>query len=470
MFTEYPVTRILCQLEDDNLLPAILFRTSRKQCDTDIEKLSRTRGLLLPHRNQRAIRSEIEKISQQYSVDWSVIEGHEQYQALVATGVGAHHAGQLLIWRLLLEELMSRGLLRMMIATGTVAAGVDFPARSVVITAHSKRGSEGFNTLSSSEFQQMSGRAGRRGKDVVGYCLVAPGPFSDARVISDVAKRPPEPLRSAYFAAPSTVLNLLKYRSVDDLKYTVEKSLASFLDRKSANKMREDAASEEATIKANKAIGEEASKRGMKRVRRKLREAEVIEARQNEQLVRTISGLQTLGYLENGKLSEKGLWAANLCTSLVLEFGEAINRFLLNELSLEELVGVVASVAGDPHRMYLTIKQNPIKREYFDQMKQIVSEVKSAYQNPQTIEIDVVPDAATTVLAWLDAEDWSAYAGLLRLGGVSDGDAARLIMQTADHLGQISRLYETHPDLSRLAAEGRRKLLKPPLSESMLVE
>ena len=181
MLTDYPVIKILKQLGADNLLPAILFRTSRRQCDADIERLERAGNLALPRDTQDSIREEIEKLIVQYDVQREVVHRHEQYEMLVTMGVGAHHAGQLLIWRLLLEELMSRGLMRLMIATGTVAAGVDFPARSVVITAHSKRGAEGFNTLSSSELQQMSGRAGRRGKDVVGFCLIAPGPFSDAR-------------------------------------------------------------------------------------------------------------------------------------------------------------------------------------------------------------------------------------------------------------------------------------------------
>ena len=471
MLNEYPVTRIISQLESDTLLPAILFRTSRKQCDADITRLARSRHGAIHSDHQRALRGEIQKVIDEYGVDPEVILTHPQYGALTMTAVGAHHAGQLLVWRLLLEELMSRGLLRLMIATGTVAAGVDFPARTVVITAHSKRGAEGFNTLSASELQQMSGRAGRRGKDKVGICLVAPGPFADARVINEVAKRPAEPLRSAYFASPSTVLNLLKFRNVDDLKFTVEKSLAAFLDRRQADRLREECRlDEEAAKKAN--MKAEGLKRAEKRIRRKLRDADELEGRQRLQLLRTLEGLANLGYIdEQGQLTEKGIWGAGLCTSIGLELGEAIADFLLSSDSSEyELVGLIGSIAGDAHRTYLSIRENPVKKEQYQQLAEIINRVKGAFVSPFNPDLEVSPEAGLTVVTWLEAQDWIEFAGLLRLSGVSDGDAARLIMQTADHFGQISRLYETHTELARKAADIRRRLLKPPLSETMLVE
>jgi superfamily II RNA helicase len=57
-------------------------------------------------------------------------------------------------------------------ATATVAAGVDFPARSVVVTVADRRTGNGWQSLTASELQQMTGRAGRRGKDRVGFIVV----------------------------------------------------------------------------------------------------------------------------------------------------------------------------------------------------------------------------------------------------------------------------------------------------------
>lgn len=465
---EFPVHIILRELERDELLPAILFRTARRQCDSDVESLSRNDQTLLPVDQQSRIEAEVNNVIAKYGFERSFITTYPQYEALIKTGVGAHHAGQLLIWRLLLEELMSRSMLRLMVATGTVAAGVDFPARTAVITAHSKRGSEGFSVLSSAEFQQMAGRAGRRGKDAVGVCVITPSKFSDARVLLEVSKRPPEPLRSSYFASPSTVLNLLKYRNVDDLQYTVERSLGSFLDRNAASKLREQAINEQSEIESDSGLKGEKRKKAEKRVRRTLREADELEKKQETALAVSLDGLRKLGYVEGGSLTEKGSWAAELCTSLVLELGETIAEGLFDDSPTFELVGLIASISGDPHRSYFRLKENPIKVEQFRRMEQVVERVRAAYQGAGASQVAVLPDAALTVITWMDSETWGEFSGLLRLSGVADGDVARLVGQTADHLNQLSRLEKTHPVLAQAARVARGRLLRPPFSESLV--
>lgn len=467
VFTDFPVHVILRELERDDLLPAILFRTARRQCDADVEAVQRTPKLHLSLARQDVLKAEVNTVIQKYQFDESFITGYPQYQALIATGIGAHHAGQLLIWRLLLEELMSRGLLRLMVATGTVAAGVDFPARTAVVTAHSRRGAEGFSVLSPAEFQQMSGRAGRRGKDSVGVCVITPSRFSDARVLLEVSKRPPEPLRSQYFAAPSTVLNLLKYRNVDDLEYTVARSLGAFLDRNGASKLREEALTYQQSIEDNGFKGE-TRKKAEKRVRRLLREADELEQKQETSLAHSLDGLRALGFVEGGSLTEKGSWSAELCTSLVLELAESIASGLFDDIPMFELVGLIASLAGDPHRSYFKLKRNSISSESFDALQNIVQSIRDKYKGPGLADIAVLPDAALTVITWMDADSWPEFAGLLRLSGVADGDVARLIGQTADHLNQITRLEKTHPTLAQTAVVARNRLLRPPFSEALL--
>jgi ATP-dependent RNA helicase HelY len=469
MFNDFPAHIILRELERDNLLPAILFRTARKQCDADVDSLSRNEQLVLSPEQRHRLELEVQKVIAKYGFESEFITGYPQYPALIATGVGAHHAGQLLIWRLLLEELMSRSMLRLLVATGTVAAGVDFPARTAVVTAHSRRGSEGFSVLSAAEFQQMAGRAGRRGKDAVGVCVITPSRFSDARVLLEVSKRPPEPLRSQYFAAPSTVLNLLKYRNVDDLQFTVERSLGSFLDRNSASRLRQQALAEQEAIELDSNLKGEKRKKAEKRVRRILREADELEQRQELSLAASLDGLRTLGYVEGGSLTEKGAWAAELCTSLVLELGESIASGLFDDCALFELVGLIASISGDPHRPYFRLKDNPIGADLFKSMSEIVERVRAGYTGPGLVDLEVLPDAALTVITWMDSETWAEFSGLLRLSGVADGDVARLVGQTADHLNQLTRLDKTHPVLAQSAKVARSRLLRPPFSETLLV-
>ena len=92
------------------------------------------------------------------------------------TGVAAHHAGHLPSWKIAVEELMRRGCLDAVFATTTLAAGVDFPARTVVITQSSVRKARDFTDLTVSEIQQLSGRAGRRPPAAVADALTMSQP------------------------------------------------------------------------------------------------------------------------------------------------------------------------------------------------------------------------------------------------------------------------------------------------------
>jgi ATP-dependent RNA helicase HelY len=489
MRSEFRIQNIIGELEQKNLLPAIVFRTSRNQCDLDVEALLHS-GELLSRGAQVEIRKLIREVAHKYEMNEELITGHPHFEALTLAGIGAHHAGQLLVWRLLLEELMSAGILRVLVATGTVAAGVDFPARTVVITAHSKRGAEGFAALSSAEFQQMSGRAGRRGRDAVGFCLTAPAPFCDARTVLKISKRPPEPLRSAYFSGPSTVLNLLRYRNVDDLRFTVGLSLAAFKDKKDAALIRSDAneilkslpVDREQKIRLlldekNRGESEEeeenrhalskVEKKIFKNIRRHYRMAS--EKEQNQQLLldRTINGLGKLGYVDGLSLSPKGYWAANLCTTMVLELAECIVEGVFEKISMEKLVSVVAALSADEHRQYLEIKKSPLTKEEIVKLQEILSKIV-ALKLPGVLEHrNVVPSAATTVLTWMNCESWTNFRTFLQFDGVAEGDAARIITQTAEQLNQLVRLNESHPELSVLAAQAVSRLLRPPLTEEV---
>lgn len=483
---EVHIAHIVTELERQDLLPAIVFRTSRSQCDVDAQRASTNKSMRLAGERQRSLRLCVHDIVRRYDMDLELITTHPQYNGLISTGVGAHHAGQLLMWRLLLEELMAESLLRVLVATGTVAAGVDFPARTVVITAHSRRGAEGYSPLTAAEFQQMSGRAGRRGKDAVGFCLAAPAAFCDARQLLRIAKQTAEPLTSAYFPSPSTVLNLLRYRNADDLRYTVDRSLASFVDRKKAKELEQEAdALESADLRqgSSSEIADEMTepeeketssgarprsreeKKKTKKINRLRRQAIELQSKQTALLDVALNGLRKLGYVEESSLSEKGFWAANLCTSIVLELGEILVSGLLDGASAERLAALVGSISADPHRRYIDSKVEVLGENEIDSLEEILKRVREVNMPGIDETRTVIPSAANTVLIWLQAEDWQQFRGLLFLHGVAEGDAARLLTQTAEHLNQLCRLTETHAQLCFRAEEAKRRILRPPLSE-----
>jgi len=123
--------------------------------------------------------------------------------------------------------LMSAGLLDAIFATATVAAGVDFPARSVVLTGADARTAGGWRPLSASELQQMTGRAGRRGRDNVGFVVAAPGLHQDPLRIAQLLRASPDALTSQFRATYTTLLNLLDaYGTFAGVREIAERSFA----------------------------------------------------------------------------------------------------------------------------------------------------------------------------------------------------------------------------------------------------
>ncbi len=90
-------------------------------------------------------------------------------------GVGLHHAGLLPKYRVLVEQLAQRGLLKVICGTDTLGVGINVPIRTVLLTQLCKFGGEKTAILSARDFHQISGRAGRKGFDDVGW-VVAQAP------------------------------------------------------------------------------------------------------------------------------------------------------------------------------------------------------------------------------------------------------------------------------------------------------
>jgi superfamily II RNA helicase len=155
----------------------------------------------------------------------------EQVEPLLR-GIAAHHAGLLPAWKELVERLFELGLVKVVFATATLAAGINMPARTTVISALSKRTDAGHAMLTPSEFLQIAGRAGRRGKDRVGYVVTIQSPFEGAKEAAFLATSEAEPLRSRFTPSYGMVLNLLQKHSIAEVKELLAKSFAEYLARK----------------------------------------------------------------------------------------------------------------------------------------------------------------------------------------------------------------------------------------------
>lgn len=215
------VKQIIQNLADNDMLPAIYFTFSRKKCDEQMEKCS---GLGL---NTRKEQEEIKAFIEEFIAENPHLYGNKHIEYLIQ-GVASHHAGLLPAWKNLVEKLFQKGLIKVVFATETLAAGINMPARSTVISSTSKRTDSGHRMLTANEFLQMSGRAGRRGMDEVGYVTVVGTPFQTPEEVVELVLSDSNPLESKFSPSYSMVLNLLQRFNLEESKELILKSFGYY--------------------------------------------------------------------------------------------------------------------------------------------------------------------------------------------------------------------------------------------------
>ncbi len=216
------IAAVVRHLHQRDLLPAIYFIFSRKRCEQALKQILHLKLV------SEAESAEIEKrIQRQLKANPSFAKP-QQLEALRA-GIASHHAGLLPLWKAFVEELFQLGLIKVVFATETLAAGINMPARTTVISSLSKRTDLGHRLLNPSEFLQMSGRAGRRGLDSKGYVVTLQTAFEGARDAAYLAMAEADPLVSQFSPSYGMVLNLLQTHSFPECQELIEKSFGQYL-------------------------------------------------------------------------------------------------------------------------------------------------------------------------------------------------------------------------------------------------
>ena len=213
---------LLSKLQEADMLPAIYFIFSRRGCDKAVEDL----GVL-------SLVNDAEADQLQQQIDSFLARNPDAGRAgqiePLYRGIAAHHAGILPAWKGLVEELFQQGLIKVVFATETLAAGINMPARTTVISSLSKRTDLGHRLLNPSEFLQMAGRAGRRGMDKQGYVLTVQTPFEGAKEAAYLATSGADPLVSQFSPSYGMVLNLLQIHTLAEAQELIERSFGRYL-------------------------------------------------------------------------------------------------------------------------------------------------------------------------------------------------------------------------------------------------
>lgn len=215
---------VVTQLQQRDMLPAIYFIFSRKGCDQAVAEMSRLPLSLVNEEEASRLRIQVDEFLAR-----NPEAGREGQVEPLYKGIAAHHAGILPAWKSLIEELFQQGLIKVVFATETLAAGINMPARTTVISSLSKRTDLGHRLLNASEFLQMAGRAGRRGMDTLGHVVTVQTPFEGAREASYLATVGADPLVSQFTPSYGMVLNLLQTHTIEEAKELIERSFGQYL-------------------------------------------------------------------------------------------------------------------------------------------------------------------------------------------------------------------------------------------------
>jgi len=413
------VNSIMDTLREADLLPAIVFLKSRSDCDRALHELVPSPK----SKHEGGFAEAVESIIESYPE----LKSQRQLGRLLYCRAGSHHAGQLPSWRLLVEKMMSLGHLEAIFSTSTVAAGVNFPARTVVLLQSNRFNGRVFVDMTSTDIHQMTGRAGRRGMDNAGYILVVPGKYLDISLVRELLLAQPEPLQSRITINFSMTLNLLLSHDPAGVEDLLGYSFAAF---------------------------HENPRRAAKSHRRLLR-------RFSEHL----SVLQELGYLDEHSVpTHDGRWAAQLRLDHPLLIAELIRDGNFIGLGYQDLAALIAPFVLDKDREIalsksLRDKTRHLWRKFRRMLKSLNPLMKFMMERGFDVPTVMFWPAAAVYL-WAEGVEWSDLTGHI---GADEGDLAMLVLRTADHLRQLLALAEEVPDLAETAKKAIPLLVRSPL-------
>jgi ATP-dependent RNA helicase HelY len=219
---------VVDRLDRDGLLPAIVFVFSRVGCDAAVRQCVQANLRLTSPEERDEIHDFVEQTLRHLPADDLQVLGYHDFLDALTRGVAAHHAGMLPAFKEVVEELFTRGLVKVVFATETLALGINMPARTVVIEKLDKWNGETHADLTPGEYTQLTGRAGRRGLDVEGHGVVLWQPGMNPRALAGLASTRTYPLRSSFAPSYNMAVNLVHQFGRERARELLELSFAQF--------------------------------------------------------------------------------------------------------------------------------------------------------------------------------------------------------------------------------------------------
>jgi len=205
--------KVVRLIMDRHLDPCIVFSFSKKDCEAYALQMAR---LDFNNETEKDLVTEVfENALQSLSEDDRTLPQVVTILPLLKRGIGIHHGGLLPILKEVLEILFQEGLIKCLFATETFSIGINMPAKTVVFTQTRKFDGQDFRWITSGEYIQMSGRAGRRGLDKSGLVIQMIDEKMDPEVTKNMIYGASDPLFSSYHVSYNMVLNMLRVEDAD---------------------------------------------------------------------------------------------------------------------------------------------------------------------------------------------------------------------------------------------------------------
>lgn len=224
------IFKIVKMIMEHSLAPVIIFSFSKRDCEIYASQMAR---LDFNTMEEKKLVDEVFNNAMDVLNDEDrKLPQVQNLLPLLRRGIGIHHGGLLPILKETIEILFGEGLLKALFATETFAMGLNMPARTVVFTSSRKFDGKNMRELTSGEYIQMSGRAGRRGLDDKGIVILMVDEKVSPAVGREIVKGKPDAINSAFHLTYNMVLNLLRVEEINP-EYMLERSFFQFQNQSS---------------------------------------------------------------------------------------------------------------------------------------------------------------------------------------------------------------------------------------------
>ena len=455
-------------------LPCLFFLFSRAACEA-LAMAASSEDLLASPAAGHAAREEFRRLVQAFELDARDPEVR-RLEWLVERGIAYHHAGILPALKEVIERLFSSGLLRLLCATETFALGVNMPARAVCFEGLKKFNGVARVPLKTREFQQMAGRAGRRGMDAHGSVFVTFDPnVDDPAVFTSLVKGQVEPVRSQFNLSYGTLLNLWM-RLGERLYEACERSFANFSLKRSRRSVHHEGPLEAPPGHSGRGLqpgpppgpsvpdlshvvrrGSRARPREEHRAPRRPERAPIVPRRFADvvgQVRVRMDVLRELQYLDAAdRVTDRGRFAM-LVFGHELEMTELVWSGALDGLTPDQLAVVAAAVVFEPRKGVYYGGEDPrriLGKHVYRRAAEAVDELWRL-EAARGVKQPVRPldwSFSGVTWAWVSG---AAFTELRELTDASDGDVVRILRQTIQLLRLTVRPLK---ELGRAELAGR---------------